>query len=62
MKKVCVSILGFGLANLSVSQAVFGIEKDDYQTKKEKRKRKNLLREYDRRQKRLDNLINNKER
>jgi len=64
MKKICVTGLGLGLTNLTQSQisSVFGIEKDDYQAKKEKRKRKKLLREYGRRQKRLDNLINNKER
>ena len=56
MKKVCVSSLGLGLANLSACQAVFGIEKDDYQTKKEKRNRKKLIREYGRRQQRLDNI------
>tara|TARA_R110000772_G_scaffold140168_1_gene249307 strand:+ start:1631 stop:1819 length:189 start_codon:yes stop_codon:yes gene_type:complete len=56
MKKICVSSLGMGLANLSVSQAVFGIEKDDHQTKKEKRKRKKLIREHGRRKQRLDNI------
>jgi hypothetical protein len=61
MKKICLTGIGLGLASLDHSQvsSVFGIEKDDYQTKKEKRKRKNLLREYGRRQKRLDSLKHN---
>ena len=58
MKKICLVGVGLGFTSLTQSQtsSALGIEKDDYQAKKEKRTRKKLIREHGRRQKRLDNL------